>query len=441
MNVMGSLKRTYAGWCGKNHVAAWTMSALLVLAAVSVILGIATFGYTFSNMLFINRKVYWGDFFDSVYYSYESPYTVARVLYPPLITVIYALIADFLIPRVGGYTPYEPGTYADHSELYSYVLRDSALGTTVYLVFTAIGLILLFVLVWKILKSRGFKLNLWLFSLLAVLSYPFMFAIDRGNCILFVALFCLYFVYGYESENRAVRWSAYLSLAVAAAIKVYPIFFLALFFRNRNWKGLIASAVLSVFLLLFPFVFTDGSPSVLLDTMVSHTSNAAGSNGLINLQDWVNLLGYFLSDGAVTAISAAVVIAFELLTLYLIATRKDMKEWEVLMLASAMIIYGPGVGAAYLLTFVLIPLLYFVTEEKELDRRNLFFAFCLVAAMCLFPWIDALHTMLASIKAMLLLIMVLVIILDQFPRGREFLARFGMFPGQVADKNARAQTN
>lgn len=442
MDVRGSIRKTYARWCAESHVAAWVTAALLVMALVSVILGIATLGYTFENMLFVGRDSYWDDFFDSVYFSYEDPYTVAKVLYPPLITVIYALIADYLIPRVGGYTPFDPD-YEHHIDLYSNVLRDSDLGAAIYLSFTAVGLVLLYILIWKFLKSRNFKLNIWLFALLAIVSYPIVFTVDRGNCILFTALFCLYFVYGYESENKAFRWTAYIALALAIAIKVYPVFFLALFFRNRNWKGFFSIVALSVFLLLFPFVFTDGTPSMLLDTMMSHSSNSAGSNGVINIQDWVYfLIGKFVSDGTVSAVSMVVVIAFELLALYIVATRKEMKEWEVMMLVTSMLVFGPGVGAAYLLDYALIPLLYFVTEERELDRRTLFCAFCFVAALCLNPWFDAYHNVLASLKAIPLLLMTIMIILDQFPKGRDFLARFGMLPGQVPDRRiSRAQTN
>jgi hypothetical protein len=79
------------------------------------------------------------------------------------------------------------------------------------------------------------------------LSYPFLFTIDRGNIEFLVFLFLLIFLYWFEQKKYL--WST-LPLAMAIAIKVFPIVFLALFIPEKKWKELFATLVITMGLTL-----------------------------------------------------------------------------------------------------------------------------------------------------------------------------------------------
>ncbi len=101
-DLLGRARKLYESCRNSNPTAAILTIILAATAILSIVMAIMTYGHSFENMLYSHRDSYWDDFFDSVCFSYEDPYTVSKVLYPPLITIIYSALADFLIPRVQG---------------------------------------------------------------------------------------------------------------------------------------------------------------------------------------------------------------------------------------------------------------------------------------------------------------------------------------------------
>ena len=407
--AIGHARKIYENCRSKNPTAAILMTILAATAILSLLMAIITYGHSFENMLYSYRDSYWDDFFDSIYFSYEDPYTVSKVLYPPLITIAYSALADFLIPRVQGYTPYDPN-WTDHRDLYSNVLRDSPIGATTYILLTVVAVAALIILSVRILRSKGYGLNPWIIAVLIAASYPFVFAVDRGNSIIYAAVLSLFFVYGYKSPNGRIRFASYLCIALAASIKVYPAVLLVLLIRERRWKDFAVSATMVLVLLTVPFVFTDGTPLILLDTMLNHAHTTAGSNGLVNINDWINLIfGPFVSDGTEKAISFGITALFEFFLLWRIVFDTRLREWEMLLLASSMFIFGPGVGAAYLLTFAAIPLLWFISDKGESRKCTVLLAVGFAVVFCLFPWFDGLRHLQTSVRATVLLLMTLFV--------------------------------
>ena len=79
------------------------------------------------------------------------------------------------------------------------------------------------------------------------LSYPFLFTIDRGNIEFLVFLFLLIFLYWFEQKKYL--WST-LPLAMAIAMKFFPVIFLALFIPEKKWKELFATLAITLGLTL-----------------------------------------------------------------------------------------------------------------------------------------------------------------------------------------------
>lgn len=70
-----------------------------------------------------------------------------------------------------------------------------------------------------------------------ILSGPMLFLLERGNILLIVIAFTMLFCALYDSENKYLRYIGYVSLAIAAAIKIYPAVFGLLLIKRRRCKA------------------------------------------------------------------------------------------------------------------------------------------------------------------------------------------------------------
>jgi hypothetical protein len=114
------------------------------------------------------------------------------------------------------------------------------------LFFISIFLVLLFIM----LKSnvRGTKKQTFFFLLALLLSYPVLFSLDRLNLELYLFIFIFLFIYFYNKNQYNV---AVLFLSFAICMKLYPILFLTIFLKKKEYKPIIYATLFSFF-----FTFT-----------------------------------------------------------------------------------------------------------------------------------------------------------------------------------------
>jgi hypothetical protein len=372
--------------CYATHPAATVLLGLVaamwcISLIACLILGSDSFGY----MLYYRRFDHWNDFFNSVIDSYDEPYTVSHVIYPGLAVVIFAAIGDLIIPA--------SGISGLEGHQYTLALRDSDVGTWTYLLLASAMMVLLVYLSYSILKERGFGKYSPIAAILIVFSFPFLYAFDRGNIILLSMLLTLIFIRWYDSDNKYARWTAYIAIAAAVGIKIYPAFFLILLLRNRRVKDFVLCLVLSLALVFLPIYLTDGTPMDLIRNIFDYTMGVPGAYGIVNINDLVCSIWHGISpdtykgDLCMTVATIAT-LSFELIGLIVAVWCRNMEKWEVLALIAIMTMLGPGVGTDYLYSYMLIPVLYFMTSESKDPRRTMFFAICFAATLCMVPGID-----------------------------------------------------
>jgi hypothetical protein len=369
--------------CYATHPAATVLLGLVaamwcISLIACLILGSDSFGY----MLYYQRFDHWNDFFNSVIDSYDEPYTVSHVIYPGLAVVIFAAIGDLIIPA--------SGISGLEGHQYTLALRDSDVGTWTYLLLASAMMVLLVYLSYSILKERGFGKYSPIAAILIVFSFPFLYAFDRGNIILLSMLLTLVFIRWYDSDNKYARWGAYIAIAAAVGIKIYPAFFLILLLRDRRLKDLAVCLVLSLALIFLPIYLTDGTPADLIRNILDYSSSNPRKDGIVNISDLVYSIWHGISPDTsggslCSAVTAVAILLFEAAALIVAIWCRYMEKWEVLALISLMTILGPGVGTDYLYCYILIPVLYFMTSESKDSRRTVFFAICFAALLCMLP--------------------------------------------------------
>jgi len=382
MNMLAAVNRIkgiYRKEYERNPVFTLFLTIMIAFFAVFVIAAVISGGDTFYYVLNADRSKIFSDHFDSILYSSDHPYTrlTDPVIYPPLVTVFYIILGQFIIP----YVNIPPG-----ETLSARLIMETQMGITSFFIIMVLTFYALYLIVSKIMKEESFRKKL-MFLFTVVLAYPFIYAVERGNSVILALVFCFVFLLGYRSENKIIRYASYIALGCAAGIKLYPAILLLLILRDRNYREAGICTAIVAALIFVPFIFTDGNPMILFDTILSHTDTRLGVTNINQIilgifQEWLGLSGWIA-----TTISYAVIGVFTLLSVIVILFDREMKFWKVVALIACNLILGLGVGVQYQVVYMMIPILYFLAAEKEMTKENRFYAVCFAMTMVLMPGI------------------------------------------------------
>jgi hypothetical protein len=93
---------------------------------------------------------------------------------------------------------------------------------------------------WIALRNESVAYRLLAIVVGTMLTYPFLFAMDRGNNIAIVAGALLFALISYRKGDLRL---AAVMIGIAAAVKIYPLFFVLIFMRRHQWKFACISAL------------------------------------------------------------------------------------------------------------------------------------------------------------------------------------------------------
>ncbi|MDP3713055.1 MAG: glycosyltransferase family 87 protein [Mycobacteriales bacterium] len=223
---------------------------------------------------------------------------------------------------------------------------------------------------------------------LGALTYPFLFLVDRGN----VDGFALVFVASALLLRQRWWFQRPVLLALAAAIKVYPAVYGALFIRDRQWRELAVwvatGAVVTVTALS---VFENGPVEealLFIDSLKSFAAQTGGTSShfvqhtasLISMTNGYVGLGVLPDEARYVA--AALSLAFAaLLGAFIVFVR--MKLWQASFLLATMATVCMSASYDYRLCFFIVPLLLLIRDESEVQWPAR--AFTVLFALVLVP--------------------------------------------------------
>ena len=247
----------------------------------------------------------------------------------------------------------------------SYAIRTSSFGVLLAFFLAAAVCALLF-LVWsKQLKDvRGRY-----FLPLAILTCPaFVFGLERYNLVLFAFLLIVLFLAGYRSENNFIRNMAYCCLALATALKIYPVVLALLILREKNMKHILQCAAWGIGVFLIPFAFCGGYSAIfqyIRNVGTSFTRYAgAWDDGVINFSNTMMLLTQMFTGDAVLGGSISGYILYPLTMLLAVCGLLTRKRWKAMLAATLILVLFPGFSVYYMAIFYALPLLALMTEKK-----------------------------------------------------------------------------
>lgn len=299
------------------------------------------------------------DFFSVNYFvaGDRNPYTDSSSLssYPPLVLVIAEFFALF--------SDYSNGALA---------ARGSIGGIISCILFFLIFYIGSFFAINRICKDLKFSVKIrFLLAVIFLFSAPLLFAFQRGNYILYALLFVLAFLALYERENKVLREISYIFLAAAFGIKLYPIAFGIILFKDKRWSALLRLAAYCAVLFFVPFFFFSGGLSnlrVMIDNVMSFSSWTTPFQNYTLYQIWYSLINIF-KPMAITGrmVQISRIISYAICILCVICAFISVKRWQSLLAAALFTIYITSPSFVYMGIMVTVPLVLFLADE---DKRK-----------------------------------------------------------------------
>lgn len=310
------------------------------------------------------------DFFNSIQYG-RTPYT-RRVIYPPLINVIYGFFGKIVPMSIKA-----NGTLA---------IRASVPGVLVFELFCMMTAVVYAI---AIAGIKGYtKKEKWFLGLGLCFTLPAVFCLERGNSVWLCVAFTMIFVNWYDSPKKMERGVAILSLAIAAAIKIYPAAFGLLLIRHKKWKEALEAIIAGVLVMFVPFVFfTKENRSVTL--WISNIINCNKEFQNIGLGLKLNLsntMQFFeaLCGAKLSGFTTVLTIAILVFDCVMVAFNRKLDEWKAIALLSLLMILIPGFSWTYTMLFIIIPVVIFLGKDNRY-KKDYIYLVLFILCLTLFP--------------------------------------------------------
>lgn len=345
----------------------------------------------------------------------ESPYIVGDSSYPP---IAIAILYPFALICKNVFSQYE----------FSELTADELTAEVIAYPQFWIAIVLFFVLCSTLIVLLTAKLfglkgrDMLKLAIIITFSAPFIYTVMRGNTIYFALIFLVLFLLLKDSKNPVAREISYVCLALAGAIKIYPLFFGVFLLKDK--KIFASMRVALYFALIFAlsfFMFRKNleyfSPFIdNLGGFMSDEIRLLAPNNLSISALLYRFLHMFIPrlDAESTIFSvinlACMLAVFGISTYASIATRNNFSRY---IICFAIVILIPSISYFYVIIFAILPFLEYVRSYAALSlkKRVLYF----VSFMFLFTAIFVLpkNFILHSFVILLLLTVEIVSVIQE----------------------------
>lgn len=195
---------------------------------------------------------------------------------------------------------------------------------------------------------------------------PVLFAYQRLNLLLLSLCFVMYYMITYNSKNKVVRETGFISLAIAANLKLYPAIYGAFLLKEKRWAEAVRCAGYGLLLFVVPSFFLDGGISNI--RYFFHASSQWSGNLLLSgagmslASSVIRWLRPFAGDAFLSAIANPVaVIAFAVCLLLFFLSKKRYQEFLFL---GYMIVLIPTPAYYYNCVFFILAVISLCNEEN-----------------------------------------------------------------------------
>lgn len=359
----------------------------------------------FTSVLFADEYDSFMDFFNCIAGYNANPFLGEYPTnYPPMAVLLFMLFRNVLPEQMFTISPHEMKLWQAPIML--------------YFILTMLEITLVTYTYQKKIKTDS--LIRGLFLCVMFFSFPALFAFERGNIINLAFALTVYYIGFYSDENIVRRHSAFLALAVAASIKIYPAVFAILLLKEKKMKDALILLGYGLAAFFLPFWSFGGIPAIqgffrgitafarsrsvaCLGNDIWIVSEKAIASIFSNAGHFANVMpdsyGYNFSIRNIVYVfqtilgdnylvfegNLALIFVVAVLLLYIFLART---KWQVSLGCSLLIILVPSFSGAYVLLFLAIPIALYIhevscrTRIRKSDWRD-WCTFTLLLLLCI----------------------------------------------------------
>ena len=312
-----------------------------------------------------------------------NPYISGATNYPPL-ALILALPFAYV---------YDYSTFASLGEILESsdpAIKDSVLAfTTVFYVLMLAAFMFAIAIKSRKKSFHDFSSSFILFGLLAV-STPALYAVDRGNYLLFTTIFLIMWAI-LEEEKPDSIWGA-VFLGLAAATKIYPIYMLMIYVMGRKFKKLIAAIVTGLVTTIVPIFFFQGTfidncrffYHAVLDFGGGDSGYRpyynVGITGLVCYLYRMNGVDPSNAVVKITWFAAGVILTLLVAALFIF----EKSAWKQVLLATSLMVFLSPNSALYNSCYLFAPILIMVFGDSKFEKKDI--PYLVLTALLLVPF-------------------------------------------------------
>ena len=219
------------------------------------------------DLFFIRMNNFWADATNvtGMIRDMNPYYSEAKGTYPPLAYLFFYPLMHLSSPPEMTYPYGSPYCLYYHQPIW----------TMLFILGVFVCVILLYATFVVQLKNIS-ALDVHMTGLALCLSYPMLYALERGNILLISVLAISIFIFYYDSDIKWKKECALVSLAIATGLKLSPAIFGVLLLCNKDWKAVFRTLCYGLFFLIVPFFFFKG--------------------GVLNFSQFINNIKYISND-------------------------------------------------------------------------------------------------------------------------------------------------
>ncbi len=318
-------------------------------------LAFVTRGEVFKSLLFGCNTDTFADFIKPMFHWGGNPYLNGTGCNYPAMNVLLLAVFRRFIPQ---------GIFDSISE--GVELRSYQEFWLLFFLYNIFVFILISISISKLMKNDKKSFHALMFAML--ISFPVLFAFDRGNIINLSFAFTIFFIAFRSDERNYLRELALISLAVAFSLKIYPAAFGLLLIKDKEWKATIRACVYGLILFLTPFLlYGKESIMVFIKNLVAFSENSIDNGYAYNFsfagisKMFGKVIGHELNHAVI------IMIIIIIVALCIVAFFNTHREWKRLLVLGSIMVIIPNPSSTYTLIF-LIPALVCLADslsEKE----------------------------------------------------------------------------
>lgn len=308
-----------------------------------------TFTYQKSSDLFM-------DFFNSVRDASHGGGYEKSVIYPPLANLIYVAIGQMFKSE------FVAMDFANRFQLRDY----DPIALMVYFLCIMLCVFSVYLILDRYLLRSKFKAAPAALALSSALSFPMLYAIQRGNIIILAIPLTMFFVFFRNHERKLVRELSYIALALAAGIKIYPAVFGILLITDKKYKEALRLVCYGIVAFVVP-VFAFGGPELLLRLFENIAGfNASHDTATVTLRSgysFQELIAVLAPSGFWNVGGKVLFWILEIVALVLVFVLP--KDWQKITALCYLVFNIRSLSSMYALAFFLVPFAMFLTDKRK----------------------------------------------------------------------------